>query len=543
MGEPKQGQKQIWLPLIMSLAMIGGMVIGLNLKDSDSIFRRIEIKEQQVMSSIELPLLQVVRYIDAKYVDSIDENKVANTAIENLIHELDPHSVYLPKTDYLKSKEQLSGSFVGIGIDFMLIDDTVTVGTVIKNGPAFNAGLHTGDKILKIKDLSIANMKMKADTIIQLIKGERGKALELTCLKEKNGSTYEAKILRDNVSLPSIPAAFIIQDQVGYVNITSFTETTSREFAQAVKDLIDNQGMKDLIIDLRNNPGGYLKEAVEVLNHIFLEKHKLLLYTSGSKVGKKDYHSNGSSRLNINKIAVLINEESASAAEITAGALQDWDRAVIIGRRSFGKGLVQEDLMLANGGAIRMTVARYYTPSGRCIQKDYSNRSDYAHDLRERYENGELFKSEEKIADTTIYRTANGRIVHGGGGISPEIYIPLDSMFVNPKWHALQSYLYEFLLTKPPSIGKRSDTEFLRNFQVSNGLAEEFVAFANMRDKELKFTQFQTYKQEIKKGLKAYIGKFNFNEAMRYKVNALDQDPFVEAALKQLRKEQILAKD
>ncbi|HHB77686.1 MAG TPA: PDZ domain-containing protein [Saprospiraceae bacterium] len=541
---PKQHRNLIFLPFFFGLVMVGGMLIGLKMKDSTNVFEKIDGEEFSKHTTMEAPLMQVIRYIDSKYVDSLDQGEFAETAIRNLIRDLDPHSVYMPAKAYVHSKEQLSGSFVGIGIDFLMINDTVTVGGIVDNGPADLAGLHTGDKILMVKDSLISGVDLTADSIVALLKGERGTTLNLTCLNRATHKAYTTNITRDEIDLPSIPVAFMINGTTGYVKITGFSATTSREFAQAVKKLIDEKGMQDLIIDLRDNPGGYLQEAVEVLNHIFLDKHKLLVYTSGAKVGKKDYESNGASRLNIKKIAVLINEESASAAEITAGALQDWDRAVIIGRRSFGKGLVQEEMPLVNGGAVRMTVARYFTPSGRCIQKDYSDRMSYDRDLESRFNNGEFYhKTDVPDTDTTSYFTANGRPVHGGGGITPEIFVAMDSMLVNQHWYILNSMSYQYILSHPQQVSSTDEKDFLKNYVVSDKMVDDFVAYAKEKNDVLETVPVEYFRPFVKRTLKAYIGKLKFGEDMYYKVLATDHDDFVKAALKQLKKDDILAVD
>lgn len=541
---PKQHTNNIFLPFFFAIVMIGGMVIGLKMKDSTNIFEKIDNDEYVSHANMEAPLMQVIRYIDSKYVDTLNQSEFAEKAIRNLIKDLDPHSVYLPAKAYVHSQEQLSGSFVGIGIDFLMIDDTVTIGVVIKDGPAEEAGLHSGDKILMVRDSVIAGTKMKADSVIALLKGERGTHLKLTCLNVATRTPYNAEIIRGDIDLPSVPVAFMINSTTGYLKISSFTATTSREFAQAVKHLIDEEGMQDLILDLRDNPGGYLNEAVEVLNHIFLDKNKLLVYTSGAKVGKQDYESNGASRLNIKKLAVLVNEESASAAEITAGALQDWDRAVIVGRRSFGKGLVQEEIQLINGGAVRMTVARYYTPSGRCIQKDYSDLQEYRHDIENRLDNGELYHEKDVVGkDTTKYYTANGRLMHGGGGITPEIFVPLDSQLVSHEWLVLNSMVYQYVLSHPMNVMEETESDFLKNYQVSNWILDDFVAFAKKESDFLQLKSIDYYRPYLKRTLKASIGKLRFGEQMYYKVMATDHDRVVEAALKQLKKEDILTVD
>ena len=542
--KPPQSKNNILLPFFFAVVMLAGMLVGLKMKESTNAFERIQGDDLETHTNMEAPVLQVIRYIDSKYVDSIDQSAFTEKAINNIMRGLDPHSVYLSPKMYVHSKEQLSGSFVGIGIDFLMIDDTVTIGGVIADGPAEQAGLHSGDKILKVRDLVIAGTKLPADSVVTLLKGERGTPLNLTCLNGRTHVPYDTEIIRGDIDLPSVPVGFMIDDHTGYVKITGFTATTSREFAQTVMKLISDKGMENLILDLRDNPGGYLNEAVEVLNHIFLDKNKLLVYTSGEKVGKEDYHSNGSSRLNIKKIAVLINEESASAAEITAGALQDWDRAVIIGRRSFGKGLVQEELTLANGGAVRMTVARYYTPSGRCIQKDYSDREEYDHDIENRFDNGELYNvSKSKVADTTKYYTANGRLVHGGGGITPEIFIPLDSNLVGHNWLVLNSLIYPFVLSHPIQKVGDSESDFLNHYQVPDKMVDDFMAYALKKNDWLSFAQITKYDANIRRALKSYIGKLQFGEGMYYEVLAKDHDPFVEAALKQLKKSDVLKVD
>ena len=538
---PKQHKNNIFLPFFFALVMVGGMVIGLKMKDSTNIFNRVADDHLRSHTNMEAPLMQVIRYIDSKYVDTLNQAEFGEKVIRNLIKDLDPHSVYMPAKAFLHSKEQLSGSFVGIGIDFLMIDDTVTIGGVIEDGPASQAGLRSGDKILMVRDSVIAGVDLTADSVVSLLKGTRGTDLKLTCLNRMTNEKYQANITRGDIDLPSVPSAFMLDPTTGYLKISSFTATTSREFAQALKRMIDEDGMEDLVIDLRDNPGGYLNEAVEVLNHIFLDKHKLLVFTKGAKIGTKDYESNGSSRLNIKKIAVLINEESASAAEITAGALQDWDRAVIVGRRSFGKGLVQEELQLLNGGAIRMTVARYYTPSGRCIQKDYSDRDQYDHDIESRFDNGELYhKPENQAKDTTKYYTSKNRLVHSGGGITPEIFIPMDSLLVDRNWLVMKSMAYQFILSRPIKISTTSEKEFIKSYQVSDDIVNEFIDYAQKENDFFTIRSNDYFRPYLKRTLKAYIGKLQFGEDMYYKVMAMDHDFFVKAALKQLKKDDVL---
>lgn len=542
MGENISHPKNnIWLPLLFALVMMAGMVIGVKLQDSSTIFERME-EDGEDGGSMELPIIQAVRYIESKYVDSINTEELTESAIQNLMQDLDPHSVYLSKSMHEQSDDELHGSFVGIGIDYLMLDDTLTIRNVIESSPADIAGLASGDKILKVEERVIAGVEMTADSIVGILKGKLGESVSITCWSKKKQEEYVTDVIRDHVDLWSIPCAFMLDERTGFIKINSFTATTPREFAQAIQALIKDQGMQDLIIDIRGNSGGYLDNSViPVLNHIFLDKNKLLVYTSGTNVGKKDYESNGHSRLNIKKIAVLIDEESASASEILAGALQDWDRAVIIGRRSFGKGLVQEELSLVNGGAIRVTIARYYTPSGRCIQKDYSDRDEYQNDLQNRYDEGELFADKEtEIKDTTKYFTANGRLVHGGGGISPEIYIPLDTVIYNHDWAMLRRYLDAYVLLKsiPVDMDKK---EFVRSFTTSDALVDDFLNYAESKS-EIHFST-NKYRPYIKKYLKADLGQSLFGAATYYEVEANEKDPFVTTALKQLKKEDVLSID
>ena len=370
---------------------------------------------------------EILSYIQENYVDTLNMEKTQDKAIEALLQQLDPHSTYIPASELQSVNEDLEGNFEGIGVEFRILNDTVVVLNVISDGPSEKAGLHDGDRIIKVDDKNIAGISIKNNDVMKLLKGEGGTKVKVTVFRKAVGKALSYDITRGKIPIYSITASYMVDKEIGYVLIDRFAATTHDEFIAAV-DKLQDQGMKKLIIDVRNNPGGYLETAVDILDEM-IDGEKMLVYTEGKNRKRQSYKSSKRGILENTPIAVLINESSASAAEILAGALQDWDRADIIGRRSFGKGLVQEQTNINDGSAIRLTVARYYIPSGRCIQKSYSDGTEkYSEDLLDRENHGELFSKDSiKVDSSKTYKTAKGKEVYGGGGIIPDYFIPLDT--------------------------------------------------------------------------------------------------------------------
>ncbi len=373
-------------------------------------------------------LMLVLNSVDKDYVDDIDHKAVTEKLLPAVMAELDPHSVYLPPVDLEKADEALQGGFDGIGIQFNVPNDTAIVTNVISGGPSEKAGLLSGDRIVKIDGKNIAGVGMKQDSMVSMMRGPRGTKVKLELKREGEGALIPFTIVRDMIPVNSLDVAFMINDTTGYIKLSKFSKTSYFEFLQATLTLRE-KGMKRLIFDLRDNTGGYFDQAM-MLSNEFLEKGDIVVYMEGKSRPRQDFIADGKGSCKDIELAVLINEASASSSEIFAGAMQDNDRALIYGLRSFGKGLVQEPIYFSDGSGIRLTVARFYTPTGRSIQKPYSDKYDM--DIIERYEHGEMMSADSiKVNDSLKYVTPGGRVVYGGGGIIPDVFVPLDTLGIS----------------------------------------------------------------------------------------------------------------
>ena len=364
----------------------------------------------------------ILQEVQKNYVDTIDMKAMTDAAVTAALAELDPHSVYLPPVELTESETELAGNFDGIGLQFKVPNDTALVLSVIPGGPSEKAGLVQGDRIIKVGEKTIAGTKTPQDSMVRLMKGPSGSKVKIVISRDGNLIPFE--LTRDKIPVHCVDAAFMLDKTTGYIKLSKFSRTTYKEFSEAADKLL-SQGMTRLIFDLRDNSGGYLDQALRLTNE-FLEEGDGIVYMEGRGRSRQDYNADGRGRLKNVELSVLINDGTASSSEIFAGAIQDNDRGVIVGRRSFGKGLVQEPINFTDGSGIRLTVSRFYTPSGRCIQKPYDK--DYAYDIYERYAHGEMTSADSIKVDTTaLYYTVKGRRVYGGGGIIPDIFVPLDT--------------------------------------------------------------------------------------------------------------------
>ena len=364
----------------------------------------------------------ILQEVQKNYVDTIDMKSMTDAAVSAALAELDPHSVYLPPVELTEAETELSGNFEGIGISFNVPNDTAIVLNAIPGGPSEKAGLMQGDRIIKVDDREIAGKKTPQDSMIRLMKGPAGTKVKITI--SRDGAEIPFDIIRDKIPVHCVDASFMIDQQTGYIKLSKFTRTTFKEFREASSKLLE-AGMTHLIFDLRDNNGGYFDQALRLSNE-FLQRGDMVVYMEGRQRARQDFEADGRGLLKDVKLSVLIDEGSASSSEIFAGAIQDNDRGAIVGRRSFGKGLVQEPINFTDGSGIRLTVARFYTPSGRCIQKPYDK--DYAYDIYERYAHGEMTSADSMKVDTTaVYYTVKGRRVYGGGGIIPDVFVPMDT--------------------------------------------------------------------------------------------------------------------
>ena len=409
------------MPLFLALCLVAGILIGTFYANHFSGNRL------NIINTGSNKVNDLMRIIDDQYVDTVDMAELVEQAMQQILSELDPHSAYIRAKDAEASIENLRGSFSGIGVSFTMQDDTARIISVIKGGPSEKVGLQAGDRIVSVDGETIAGKGISSDECMKRMKGEKGSKVKLGIYRRGEKQTLYYTIIRGDVPVHSVEATYMLTPETGYIKINAFSETTYPELLVALAEL-NQQGFKDLVIDLRGNTGGIMQTAIQMAN-IFLPKNRLILYTEGRKSPRQEYVSDGRGAFPNLPLVVLVDEGSASASEIFAGAIQDNDRGTIIGRRSFGKGLVQQPIEFRDGSLIRLTIARYYTPSGRCIQKPYEkgHGDEYENDLMERYERGEFFSEDSIKQNGPQFKTLLGRIVYGSGGIIPDIFIPEDT--------------------------------------------------------------------------------------------------------------------
>lgn len=421
----------------------------------------------------------ILQEVQQNYVDTIDMKAMTDAAVSAALAELDPHSVYLPPVELTESETELAGNFEGIGITFNVPNDTAIVLSAIPGGPSEKAGLMQGDRIVKVDETVIAGRNTPQDSMIRLMKGPSGTKVKITV--NRDGTEIPFDIIRDKIPVHCVDAAFMIDDKTGYIKLSKFTRTTYKEFKEASSKLLD-EGMEHLIFDLRDNTGGYFDQALRLSNE-FLQKGDKVVYMEGRHRPRQDFDADGRGALKDVRLSVLIDEGSASSSEIFAGAIQDNDRGSIVGRRSFGKGLVQEPINFTDGSGIRLTVSRFYTPSGRCIQKPYDK--DYAYDIYERYAHGEMTSADSMKVDTTaVYYTVRGRRVYGGGGIIPDVFVPMDTtkatkFYINCNKKATPLRFASAMFDKYKSkLSQIDDFEQLEKYFDSIDLGAQFLKYA-----------------------------------------------------------------
>jgi len=413
---------QVWLPLLFAIVMMVGMLIGFRLRGNIRPTGFFLTRKQT-------PVEEVMDLINMKYVDSVSTDSLGNDAIDGMLAHLDPHSIYIPPVELSEVNEDLQGNFEGIGVEFQIFDDTVNVMNVLSGGPSDKAGLQVGDKFIKVGDSLVAGNGITNERIRKLLRGPGASQVKIALLRASQpGKPINVSITRGTIPLPSVDVAYMINKETGYIRIGKFSETTHAEFAQALMGL-QKQGLQRLILDLRGNGGGILQESIAIADD-FLDNDKLIVYTQGVRSPKVEYHCQRDGLFEKGKLALLTDEGTASASEVLTGAMQDWDRATIIGRRTFGKGLVQEQYQLSDGSALRLTIARYYTPTGRSIQKPYDKgHDDYNEEVLKRFHDGEVLHGDTTTHAGTAYKTLGPehRTVYGGGGITPDIFVGFDT--------------------------------------------------------------------------------------------------------------------
>ena len=419
--------KKVFIPFMVALCIALGIVIG-NFYSKLKTQKQLSLPFDKIVKTND-KISDVLDIIEEFYVDTIVRDSLVEQVIPEIISQLDPHSSYIPAKDLQMVNEELSGSFFGIGVQFNLQNDTIYVINVISGGPSEKVGLMAGDRIVRVNDSVFVGKKVTNEKVISTLRGDKGTKIKLGIVRRGSKEITNYVVTRGEVPVSSIDIGYMIAPKIGYISVNKFGETTYKEFLNALTN-VKQQGAKSVIVDLRGNAGGYLGAAVEMLNE-FLKKDDLIVYMQGAHQKRVDSYADGTGSFQNMKMAVIIDEFSGSASEIFAGAIQDNDRGTIIGRRSFGKGLVQKPIRLRDESEIRLTVAKYYTPSGRCIQKPYSkgNIADYEMDLINRFNHGEFYSRDSIKENTTeVYHTKGGRVVYGGGGIMPDIFVPSDTV-------------------------------------------------------------------------------------------------------------------
>ena len=472
MNETQNSSKTIAIPLVLCLGLAGGLLIGMNLKGGGMGAGPSGSEYQK--------LKEVFGLIESEYVDEAKSKELVEEAIEHILAKLDPHSVYIPVSDRAEANEDLQGNYEGIGIEFNIFHDTVVVVSTLSGGPSEAVGLQSGDKIIKVGEKNIAGVGLKTTDVPKLLKGPKGSEVKIKILRW-NKNIMQITIIRDKIPRSSIGAAYMVSPDIGYIKLNQFSNNSYEEFREAISKL-KATGMKKLIIDLQNNGGGFLHECADIVDE-FLGKGKKIVYTDGQDERlNQEYNATEAGEFETGDVIVLVNEGSASASEILAGALQDNDRALIVGRRTFGKGLVQRMFDLSDGSELRLTISRYYTPSGRSIQKPYGDGVSYSKEIAMRYTKGEFFHSDSiKFNDSLRYKTTSGRSVYGGGGIMPDYFVPLDTTLASDYLNhlsitnSIQEYTFQYAELNKATLEKMDSQDFIKNFVVTDAMLNTLV--------------------------------------------------------------------
>ncbi len=511
----------LFLPVLLGLSIASGILIGKRISDNSK-FERLDSP-----NAIEADKLhQVIEFIESDYVDTVDMNEIMEETVNEMLQTLDPHSYYIPGNKYNEVNDPLEGNFEGIGVEFRIVKDSIVIIQALGGGPSEKVGISAGDRIIKVDDELVAGIGISNQEVIKKLKGPKGTEVKVSVKRKGSKSPIDFTIIRDKIPFYSVDAAYLIDNKIGYLKVARFAKTTYQEFLDAVHEL-KMQGMQSLILDLRNNTGGLMKASIDIADE-FLQEGELIVYTKGKSREKQDYYSTSKGILENIKVSIIVNEGSASASEILAGAIQDNDRGVIVGRRTFGKGLVQESVQWPDGSAIRLTVARYYTPTGRSIQKSYEEGIDnYNKEAYNRYYVGELFSKDSiDFPDSLKFYTKKGKLVYGGGGITPDVFVPIDTSInseffksINYQGTILQfSFNYTDLKRGELEKDYKDGNRFISSFKVSEAMFSDFVEFAKDREINLEEELSDKVKALIKLRIKATIGRNLFDDEVFYRI-------------------------
>ena len=503
--------KNKYIPLIVGVAIAAGVIIGgkLNFSDtSDNLFTTNSKKNK---------LNRLIDYIDYEYVEDVNTDSIVDVTVNGILHNLDPHSTYIPKEDLERITENMKGDFVGIGINFYPYKDSIAVVKPTEGGPSERAGIMGGDRILLADGDTLYGADVSSDFISEKLKGDKNTNVKLTIFRKGEDELLEFEVKRKAIPIKSVESAYMLTDNLGYIKMNRFAESTFNEFKAALEELKD-LGATELALDLRDNPGGFLGVAEQIADE-FLEDDKLILFTKDKRGKEEHIYATGRGDFEDGEIYILINENSASASEVIAGALQDNDKGIIVGRRSYGKGLVQREMALGDGSAVRLTVSRYYTPTGRSIQKPYTNgdSESYYNDYNKRLRTGELVDEENiEVDDSLKFTTPKGKVVYGGGGIIPDVFVPVDRLFDNETINYLRrrghfGYFVFEKLDKDRNLYKDiSKYDFINNFEVSDDVVVSFQDFVNKRERTN--IVFVAYNDEIRRLIKATLARQLFDD-------------------------------
>jgi carboxyl-terminal processing protease len=497
-----------------------------------------QVSAQENVQKNQLKFGRLLRLVEGYYVDSADVDKLTEKAIVHLLSELDPHSVYISKDEVDKMNEPLQGNFEGIGISFNIYKDTLLITSIIPGGPSEKVGIRAGDRIVSVDGSNIAGTGIKNSDVFDMLRGEKGTTVEIKVMRRSADELLDFTIIRDKIPIYSLDASYMLDNETGFIKLNKFSATTTDEFTQAIEEL-KSQKMRNLILDLRGNGGGYLKTAIEISDH-FLDGNKMIVYTDGMNDPRRDYKSTSKGIFKEGNLVILVDESSASASEIVSGAVQDWDRGLIIGRRSFGKGLVQKPYFLTDGSMVRLTTAHYYTPSGRGIQKPYNNGvEEYRREYMDRFSSGQLFSIDSIILpDSLKYKTlVNGRNVYGGGGIMPDIFVPMDTSSHNRYYNRLRrnNIVYNFVLdyvdNNRGNLQKQYPdfNQFNKNFSVTSEMVEKIIAQGEKEGIEREEASLSFTLKTMENEIKALIARDIFTRNEFYRIIFQDDEAIIKA--------------
>jgi len=497
--------RAVFLPLILSLALALGVFIGLYLPKKEVLPQHSNIRSRNDK------LNSILNIIESSYVDSVNRNDLVEAAIPAILKKLDPHSVYIPAKDLARANEPLQGNFDGIGISFNMLTDTILVISTIPGGPSEKLGLQAGDKIIYVNDSLVAGKGISDEKVMGMLKGQKGTLVRIKILRKGHKELLPFEIIRDKIPMYSVDVNYMVNKNTGYIRINNFAMPTYDDFMKGLRELKSND-MTKLIVDLRGNSGGIMEAAIQITDQ-FLQKGQLIVYTKGRTQPRQEARATGKGEFETGDLVILIDEWSASASEIFAGAIQDNDRGTIIGRRSFGKGLVQEPVSFTDGSGMRLTIARYYTPTGRSIQKPYNKGfDDYFNDFNQRYIRGEFEVSDSiHFPDSLKFTTPGGRIVYGGGGIMPDKFVPADTTGLSPYFLKIRSLIYSFAMkyteNNRETLKKITGSGEMEKFLDKQNLLDQFINYASLTGIKKDPEGLKISGNIIHTQLKAYIAR------------------------------------